>query len=149
MTTSPVARKKRRRPLRRLLSITSVLVISALVTFIAAPLAWWAITAPEYDGYNYHTYRLIDSNRNFIEAGTPFPDDVYVFLPDGTPVPVNTLWQDKPLVIETASNSCPIYWESEVSMASLAERAQRGSKHNRALYPRSAPGYACSCSPQL
>ncbi len=123
-----------------LLKYTGILLALLLFMAIVVPLAWWSLTAPEYDGYNYHTYRKIDSNRNYIKAGDPFPADLNVYLPDGNPVSVSSLWQDKPLVLETASNSCPIFWESEVSMASIATTYKQDAKV-LVLYTREAhPG---------
>ncbi|MBX2818408.1 MAG: hypothetical protein KTR29_01965 [Rhodothermaceae bacterium] len=138
---SPVHQKKSRiRPMLVLLKYLSILFGFFLLMLTIVPLAYWAFTAPEYDGYNYYTYRNIDSNRNYIAAGDPFPGDLFVYLPDGTPVPMNSLWQDKPLVIETASNSCPIFWESEVSMADIVTDYKEDA-HVLVLYTREAhPG---------
>ena len=139
--SSKVPQKKRRKhPMLVLLKYTIVLFAFVLLMFTVVPMIWWSLTAPEYDGYNYHTYRMIDTNRNYIEAGKPFPSDLFVYLPDGTPVSVNSLWQNKPLVLETASNSCPIFWESEVSMTSIATKYKQDANVH-VLYTREAhPG---------
>ena len=112
--------KKRRPPIIRVFRLAGWLLAGLILVFIIGPLALWAITAPEYDGYNYYTFRQVENNANYIEAGSLFPTDINVYTVDGTPVPIRTLWEDKPLVLETGSNSCPIYWSSEVSMSSLA-----------------------------
>ena len=75
---------------------------------------------PVYDGYNYHTFHQITSNDQFIKAGESFPSEVTVYTSSGTTIDISTLWQDKPLVLETGSSSCPLYWHSETSMSWLA-----------------------------
>ena len=115
----PVRKAKRRSPLRIVLRFFAFTLALVFLLLIAAPLIWWHLSAPEYDGYNYYSFQQLTSNDNFLSAGEPFPARELI-TPDGEVVHLDSLWKDRPLIIETGSSSCPIYKSHESSMSSMA-----------------------------
>lgn len=138
-STIPFHLKKRESVWATLLRWLGIGIALIFILFVAFPLIWWNVTAPDYDGYNYVSFRQLERSDRYIPAGAPFPGDTQVYTSSGEPVAISTLWQDRPLVLETGSWSCPIYRQNETSMtmlaASHADQAKIAVLYTREAHP--------------
>ena len=127
----------------------SIWVTAALVAAALAVVAKVTLIPPAAsdDGYNYSSYRQIEEDSARVpgpDVGEPFPRDIEVFSGDGEAIAVQSLWADKPLVLEFGSVSCPIFHGNGPSMEEIFETYDNGAaEHARIglLYVREAhPG---------
>lgn len=101
--------------------------------------------APGFDGYNYSSYRQNVADSPGPQPGDKIPGDFEIFDLNGNTLKLNTLWKDKPLVLEFGSVSCPIFHGNGPSMDDLYDKYDKGvSEKARVglLYVREAhPGW--------
>ena len=118
-------------------------------TVLAAILSWvvFAYVAPgdpaAYAAYNYphfdrDAYVTANPLRRVVAGGEALPYTVFDL--QGNEVPLATLWDERPVVIEFGSVSCPVFDEQISPMERLA-RDYRGQADFYVLYTREAhPG---------
>ncbi|MCL7417041.1 MAG: hypothetical protein M8354_04285, partial [Halalkalicoccus sp.] len=81
-------------------------------------------TDPETgDDYNYRRFRFWPADQGIdrgVTSGTEAPDAT-VYTLEGNPVELSGLWEDRPIVIEFGSITCPIFAAKVDAMDALAQ----------------------------
>jgi len=132
------------------IATVSIWVTAALAVVALVLVAKVTLIPPgeSHDGYNYNSYRQIEEDSARVQGpdvGEPFPRDVEVLSGDGEAIPIQSLWADKPLVLEFGSVSCPIFHGNGPSMEEIFRKYDNGNAENARiglLYVREAhPGW--------
>ena len=125
--------------------VTTTLVVVALILVVKVTVI---PPAESVDSYNYSSYRQIEEDSARAQGpdvGERFPRDIEVLSGDGQAIPIESLWADKPLVLEFGSVSCPIFHGNGPSMEELFQKYDNGTAENARiglLYVREAhPGW--------
>jgi hypothetical protein len=121
-------------------------IFFGLFLLIAIKVYW---PRPETTHYNFdsYLYRSTDktshSKQNIVKVGDSFPQ-VAIYDIKGQAVKLSDLWQEKPLVIETGSKTCPIYLANGINMDEVYKKydLDSGQANVILLYVREAhPGF--------
>ncbi len=125
---------------------TKYIVFSIVALLVVAIPVKVYLLGGDTDPYNYRSYHSAHpdafADRSLPEPGEKFPDAELHTL-NGDTLMLSELWQERPLVLETGSRTCPIYIGQETGMEEVNTKyAQQQAKANVILlYTREAhPG---------
>ena len=132
-------------------------VVGALVIVTA-----YLVTGTDYteQPYNYkhfsstHMIESVGPNVQYLKPGQPFPGHHKIYNPETkTWIQVSSLWQDKPLILETGSSTCPIFAGNGVTMDDVynkyKDRANIALLYVREAHPGEITDYHTSWPDKL